>query len=167
MKKLEYHQAFEGSLLQTITHNTVWTIFVGNNCTTFLTAQDNSAALKGPSHQSIFVWKCYGSIGQTKVMCRFWLLQKNYSSFIFYGPLKVLCDPHKTLHSLGRLLVLTLAGWKIPLTSLLNSLTNQKMFFTSFFFLVGWMCCSSLFPMLRGEALSVIRRRLVSHLLLS
>jgi hypothetical protein len=44
-----------------------------------------------------------------------------------------------------------------------NYLTNQKLFFTFSLLLIGRICCSSLFPMAKGDAVGVVERQLVFH----
>ncbi len=41
--------------------------------------------------------------------------------------------------------------------------TNQILFFTFYLYFIGWMCCSSQFPIVGGEALGEIGRWLVVH----
>jgi hypothetical protein len=48
-----------------------------------------------------------------------------------------------------------------------NSLTNQNLFFTFSLFFIGRICCCSKFPMVVGEAPTVLRRWLVLHQSLS
>ncbi len=85
-------------------------------------------------------------------------------SLIFYGPLYNKCLPIHIFFGWWLLgYCQNLPAYNFNESVPQNSLTNQKLFFTFSLLLIGRICCSSLFPMAKGEAVGVVERQLVFH----